>query len=90
MVRTNLFHNSIKVQWRYCKDRVGFEYKETTTCPTVDFFGFNREVFTDRMCDGVVDCTGGEDETEAMGCQHAQDQSHKSDLNKCKSPQTVI
>ena len=32
------------------------------SCPTPDRFGVTRPLYSDRICDGRVDCAGGEDE----------------------------
>lgn len=61
--------DALQVQWRYCQNQQfpNFQYKATWDCTSVDFFGFNRPVFTDRLCDGKSDCTGGEDESLTNG-----------------------
>ena len=56
-----------QLQHAYCElDPINFPdftYKQTISCTSTDKLGFNREIFTDRLCDNVVDCGGGEDET---------------------------
>ena len=43
--------------------------KETTNCTSNDqlISGFKRPIFTDRICDGIADCTGLEDELGGLG-----------------------
>lgn len=59
-----------QLQWMYCEsDTINypdFEYKETTSCSAGDMLGFTREVFTDRLCDSIVDCASGEDEDGSL------------------------
>jgi len=62
-----------QIQWRYCRERTGFSFKEYVSCTSEDNFGYNRKVFVDRICDGQVDCNRLEDETGELGtCSAAQ------------------
>ena len=56
--------DSLQIQYMYCRDNEGFEYKETADCPTEDPQGVTRPIFRDRVCDGVIDCANGEDEEQ--------------------------
>ena len=40
--------------------------KETVSCPSVDQVGYYRPVYTDRICDGRLDCHNGEDENGTL------------------------
>ena len=59
-----------QLQWMYCESDTtnfpNFQYKETATCTSGDLLGFTREIFTDRICDGLVDCGAGEDEDGSL------------------------
>ena len=55
--------DALQLQWLYCSNDEGFEYKETVDCFSKDIFGFPRKVFRDRLCDGYFDCPFGEDES---------------------------
>ena len=56
--------DALQVQQLYCSNIEGFEFKETTQCPSADRHNLLRPIFRDRVCDGVIDCTGGEDEQD--------------------------
>lgn len=71
--------DALQLQWRYCKDRANFEYKETFDCTSTDVLGFNRKVFSDRLCDGKKDCADGEDELGGIAnCQESQLQTENN------------
>ena len=68
-------YDALQVQYSYCdaatstpsvvavKDWV---YKETVQCPRL-IYNTVRTIFEDRICDGVYDCPGGQDEKGRMG-----------------------
>ena len=66
--------DALQVQWHYCRDRPGYPYKNTMRCTGADPTGQMLEVFTDRLCDNVKDCFGGED--EGMGNGHGEPLAH--------------
>jgi hypothetical protein len=59
--------DSKQIQHWYCEldeeNFPNFEFKQTVSCASGDTLGVTREIFVDRLCDGIVDCGGGEDET---------------------------
>jgi len=61
--------DALQVQWLYCRDRSEYEYKSTLACPTADRTGQMLQVFSDRLCDNVKDCYGGEDEGSMGECK---------------------
>ena len=71
--------DALQLQWRYCKDRPNFELKETVYCTSKDKFNVARPIFPDRVCDGQVECAGGEDEISngvaAYNCIRASETS---------------
>merc|ERR1712048_41639 len=65
--------DSIQVILAYCNDRGDYYKKQTKRCLYEDKVvpGFHREVYSDRICDGIPDCPEGEDELGDMGrCIH--------------------
>ena len=56
--------DALQIQTMYCSNIAGYEYKETTQCPSADRHDLLRPIFRDRVCDGILDCTGGEDEIQ--------------------------
>ena len=65
--------DALQVQYRYCRKMEGFEFKKNVKCTSKDAAGTRRNVFTDRICDGMMDCNGMEDELGGLGeCLHAQ------------------
>ncbi|CBY38065.1 unnamed protein product [Oikopleura dioica] len=56
-----------QLQHAYCEldpeNYPDFEYKQAISCLSGDTLNVTREVFADRLCDGIIDCGGGEDET---------------------------
>ena len=71
--------DSLQVAEMYCNDQSGinemfnhlYNSKPRLTCSGVDRFGFNRPVFLDKVCDGVCDCHGCEDEGDMGACAPA-------------------
>lgn len=58
--------DALQVQYLYCRNTPGFQYKESITCPSADVTGHHFPVFTDRFCDNTPDCPGLEEETGIM------------------------
>ena len=63
--------DALQAQKFYCQDLTdgggnamfpNFQFKDGTTCTTLDEVGAIRTVFTDRLCDGWQDCPNSEDE----------------------------
>ena len=61
--------DALQLEAMYCEQMPQYQQKSTIACPTVDKFGFNRPVFSDRLCDNRKDCTNGEDEGTIAQCQ---------------------
>ena len=61
--------DSLQLEAMYCENMPQNLQKATIACPTVDKFGFNRPVFSDRLCDNRKDCTNGEDEGSIATCK---------------------
>ena len=61
--------DALQIQYKYCKmPDADYKYKETVQCGTLDNFGTNKPVFTDRLCDNQPDCPNGADEGKIAPC----------------------
>lgn len=77
--------DALQIQYRYCKKRdANFKYKEYVQCKTPDLAGFIKKVFKDRICDGIIDCPGGEDENGDMGSCKNPTANEKTEKGCCK------
>ena len=66
--------DALQIQYKYCKmPDEDFKYKETVQCGTLDNFGTDKPVFTDRLCDNQADCPNGADEGTIAPCIPAGD-----------------
>jgi len=63
--------DALQIQWHYCRNRPDFSYKNSVSCTSADRSGQILNVFTDRLCDNVKDCHGGEDEGTIAACKNA-------------------
>ena len=70
--------NLLQAQNRYCSNRANFQYKSTAQCTSTDLTGVIRPIFSDRICDGLQDCPGSEDELGGIEtCIQAQEKLKK-------------
>ena len=66
--------DALQIQYKYCKmPDADFQYKEHVQSGTLDNFGTNKPVFTDRLCDNQPDCPNGADEGTIAPCISAGD-----------------
>jgi len=57
--------DAMQLLTKYCVPR-GVEMKKNADCPRPDPVGIYRKIFWDRICDGIEDCDGGDDENGNM------------------------
>ena len=69
------FPTLLQVAEMYCKNMPQYNQKPKLSCTQVDKFDFNRPVWLDKVCDGVCDCWGCEDEGSMGTCKPKADQT---------------
>ena len=63
--------DSLKAERHYCGAQAG-KYKNKIVCPEPDVTGVIVPIFTDRLCNNIIDCPGGKDEDDSMEtCKHS-------------------
>ena len=73
--------DALTAERHYCGAQAG-TYKNKVICPQAAATGLMVPIFTDRLCDNIVDCPGGKDEDGSMETCNHSDSTPRNDCCK--------